>query len=118
MRGRALRFWWMIGLLAALCTPQAVSAAGDDPAGVAFFEQKIRPMLVKECYACHSSRSKTLKGGLRVDTSEGLRKVCKQQRDCKAALRSLRKALKWHGKPGTTTIDNSGRAGSPLLETA
>jgi hypothetical protein len=74
MRGRALRFRWMIGLLAALWAPPAARATEDDPTGVAFFERKIRPMLVKECYACHSARSKTLKGGLRVDTSEGLRK--------------------------------------------
>ena len=74
MRGRASCFWVMIGLLTALCAPRAKCAAGEDQAGVAFFEQKIRPTLVKECYACHSSGSKTPKGGLRVDTSEGLRK--------------------------------------------
>jgi Protein of unknown function (DUF1553)/Protein of unknown function (DUF1549)/Planctomycete cytochrome C len=74
MCGRVLRSWLMIGLFAAVCAPPAASAFGDDEAGVAFFEQRIRPTLVKECYTCHSSRSKTLKGGLRVDTSEGLRK--------------------------------------------
>ena len=46
-------------------------AAGDDRAGVDFFEQKIRPVLVKECYACHSTDAKALKGGLRLDTREG-----------------------------------------------
>ena len=39
-----------------------------------FFERKIRPVLVKECYACHSKGAKVLKGGLRVDTWEGLAK--------------------------------------------
>ena len=32
-----------------------------------FFERKIRPVLVEHCYECHSTTSKKLKGGLRVD---------------------------------------------------
>ena len=37
--------------------------AADDPAGVAFFEQKIRPVLVEQCYECHSTKAKKLKSG-------------------------------------------------------
>ncbi|MFO0867991.1 MAG: DUF1553 domain-containing protein [Pirellulales bacterium] len=40
-----------------------------------FFEQKIRPVLVEHCYACHSEqaeRTGQLKGGLRLDTRDGL----------------------------------------------
>jgi len=48
-------------------------AHAADP-GIQFFEAKIRPVLVKQCYSCHSADSKKLKGGLRVDTREGLRK--------------------------------------------
>jgi hypothetical protein len=33
------------------------------------FERKIRPLLVKHCYACHSSEAKTVHGGLRVDSA-------------------------------------------------
>jgi hypothetical protein len=43
-----------------------------DPGDVQFFEQKIRPILVKHCYSCHSSRAKKARGGLRVDTRAGL----------------------------------------------
>ncbi|MFK7820219.1 MAG: PSD1 and planctomycete cytochrome C domain-containing protein, partial [Planctomycetaceae bacterium] len=35
-----------------------------------FFEKKIRPVLVEHCYQCHSADSKSLKGGLRLDTAE------------------------------------------------
>lgn len=42
-----------------------------DP-GMQFFENKIRPVLVKHCYECHSAESKKVKGGLLVDTREGL----------------------------------------------
>ena len=43
-----------------------------DPAGVEFFESKIRPVLVKECYSCHGE-GKSIKGGLRLNTFAGLR---------------------------------------------
>jgi hypothetical protein len=44
--------------------------AADAPAaaGVEFFEKKIRPVLLKHCYECHSSSSKKVKGGLLLDT--------------------------------------------------
>ena len=47
--------------------------AGDDAAGLAYFESKIRPVLVERCYECHSSGAKKLRGGLRLDTREGIR---------------------------------------------
>jgi hypothetical protein len=39
-----------------------------------FFEKKIRPVLAEHCYACHSQQATKLKGGLRLDTREGLRR--------------------------------------------
>ena len=39
---------------------------------VEFFERKIRPILVERCYECHSAKSKSLKGGLRLDHRSGL----------------------------------------------
>ncbi|MCC6510174.1 MAG: PSD1 domain-containing protein, partial [Pirellulaceae bacterium] len=58
-------------------SPQAESAgsAAQKPASadqLAFFESRIRPVLVKHCYECHSSGSSALKGGLRVDWAGGL----------------------------------------------
>jgi len=52
---------------------RAAVAAGD-PAGVEFFESKIRPILVDNCYPCHSRQSPKIKGGLLLDTREGLLK--------------------------------------------
>ena len=57
-----------------------VSACGfDDSAfgatdGIAFFEQRIRPVLVEHCYACHSTEAKKLKGGLYLDSKAGWQK--------------------------------------------
>lgn len=39
-----------------------------------FFESKIRPVLMTKCAQCHSSKSEKVKGGLLVDSREGLRK--------------------------------------------
>lgn len=49
-------------------------AAADDAAKLEFFESKIRPMLIKHCYECHSAESKEIKGNLRVDSAAGLLK--------------------------------------------
>ena len=49
-------------------------AAEPTAAGLAFFEKKIRPVLVQRCYKCHSAKSEKLKGGLLLDTRAGIRK--------------------------------------------
>ena len=63
----------LASLLAMTLGPAAQLAQGDDPDDLAFFEQKIRPVLVKECYSCHSASARKLKGGLRLDSREALR---------------------------------------------
>jgi cytochrome c553 len=40
---------------------------------IAFFESRIRPVLVKHCYSCHSTDSETAEGGLRVDSRNTIR---------------------------------------------
>ncbi|HEX3872084.1 MAG TPA: DUF1549 domain-containing protein, partial [Pirellulales bacterium] len=43
----------------------------DDAAGVTFFEQRVRPLLVEHCYECHSADSKIVQGGLLLDSKQG-----------------------------------------------
>jgi mono/diheme cytochrome c family protein len=50
------------------------AALAADPAGITFFEQKIRPVLVEQCYSCHSAEAKKLKGNLYLDTRAGWEK--------------------------------------------
>ncbi|MFO0906333.1 MAG: c-type cytochrome domain-containing protein [Pirellulales bacterium] len=83
----------LLWLLAAVCgvigvLPLALSRAAADsrstPAAAtldmskaeqqAFFKKKVEPVLRDHCYGCHSSEAKELKGELRLDTHEGLRK--------------------------------------------
>ncbi|MDB4561371.1 PSD1 and planctomycete cytochrome C domain-containing protein [bacterium] len=47
---------------------------GDEVEQAAFFEKNIRPVLVAECYECHSSSSKSVKGGLLIDTRDDIRR--------------------------------------------
>jgi hypothetical protein len=57
--------------------PAAERATETDGQRMAFFETKIRPVLVQHCYGCHSAeaeKAKKLRGGLFVDSKEGLRK--------------------------------------------
>jgi hypothetical protein len=50
-----------------------VLAAADSSAadGVVFFENSVRPLLVKHCYECHSQEAEKQKGGLLLDRKEG-----------------------------------------------
>ena len=47
------------------------SALADD-SGIQFFENNIKPVLTTQCYSCHSSTSKDVKGGLSLDTRQGI----------------------------------------------
>ena len=48
------------------------AANADNTGSVEWFEKKIRPVLVKHCYECHSASSKALGGKLRLDLRDGL----------------------------------------------
>src|SRR5579859_5330707 len=55
--------------------PFPLLAADPDPKGIEFFENKIRPVLIEHCYECHSTAAqekKKLKGGLLLDSKEGV----------------------------------------------
>jgi len=58
---------------AALNPSAPVVSDKPDAAGVDFFEKNIRPVLAQKCYGCHSMESGKQKGGLSLDTREGIR---------------------------------------------
>jgi len=60
--------WCIISVLAG----PAIAAAVADSSGQDFFEKKIRPVLTAECYRCHSNQASKLKGGLSLDSREGM----------------------------------------------
>ncbi len=63
-------------LLALALLSGPIAHAADTAAGHEFFENKIRPVLVEHCFACHSqdaAKNKKLRGGLFLDSRAGLR---------------------------------------------
>ena len=43
-----------------------------EDSGIKFFDENIKPVLTTQCYSCHSSTSKDVKGGLSLDTRQGI----------------------------------------------
>ena len=74
----------------ALLLPAALgqTADSDREAKLEFFEKKIRPLLVDNCYTCHSADTNS-QGGLRVDDRNGLahRRRARSGRSCPASRR-------------------------------
>ena len=68
--------WALCAVVAALATrARADMAPAAPPASAAdlqFFEARIRPVLVNRCYTCHSHDADKIKGGLMLDTREGM----------------------------------------------
>ncbi len=63
---------WMIGLLLTACQTLPAEEEQFSTEQIAFFESKIRPMLVEHCYECHSGHSKSVEAGLQVDSRPSL----------------------------------------------
>src|ERR1035438_1037723 len=57
--------------VATLLNTSMLADADTSPAQTDFFEQKVRPILVNNCYACHSADTKPA-GGLRLDDRNGV----------------------------------------------
>jgi hypothetical protein len=51
--------------------PSLLAETADED-GLRFFESKIRPVLVEKCYECHAADADKIKGGLLLDTREGM----------------------------------------------
>ena len=67
--------WWRLLPVAASLVVSGPTVFSQDtktsPEALEFFEKKIRPVLVNNCYNCHSADNKAA-GGLRVDDRNGL----------------------------------------------
>jgi hypothetical protein len=67
-----------LGVIALLASVAGAAPKPLDPPpskeGAEYFEKKIRPILVRYCYECHSGDPKKAKSNFVLDTREGLRK--------------------------------------------
>jgi hypothetical protein len=64
------RLAWVIA--AGLCAAVGSVHADDASQDVDFYERKVRPLLARRCYECHSRGSKRPEGGLTLDTRAGV----------------------------------------------
>jgi mono/diheme cytochrome c family protein len=60
------------GIWVALTSGPASLAEDFSLAQIEFFEKQVRPVLVQNCYECHSADAKKLRAGLRLDSRAGL----------------------------------------------
>jgi hypothetical protein len=66
----------LLAILSSSAVPPARAAdapASNPAAAIAFFESKIRPVLVEHCYKCHSVAAGKSKGNLLLDAREPIR---------------------------------------------
>ena len=49
------------------------SPPGPTERDLEFYERRVRPLLSRRCYKCHSQRSKPIEGGLRLDRAAAIR---------------------------------------------
>ena len=62
---------WFAGCLLASFLELSVVAFASDADGIAFFEQKIRPVLIDQCYGCHSEKAEKISANLLLDSKAG-----------------------------------------------
>ncbi len=69
-----LPFRYVLLLTVAVFTTTTCGAApAESSAEIAFFETKIRPVLVEHCYECHSAQTGAAEGSLELDTRQSTR---------------------------------------------
>ena len=66
------RIFLSLLFLCSAAIPRLVAQEDLTAQQLEFFENKVRPLLAQKCYKCHSASRKTPKGGLYLDTREGV----------------------------------------------
>ena len=61
-------------IIIAVLVLAGIVAADEPRKEQEFFEKRIRPVLIRHCYECHSAASSKSKGGLRVDSRDLIRR--------------------------------------------
>ncbi len=72
MQLSCFRLAGVIAILSGVLSASLALGEEATPQQIDFFEKKIRPVLVNHCYECHAAKSKSPKGGLRVDSRASL----------------------------------------------
>ncbi len=88
-----MRWLILVTILLHVCLPTLVRAADD---AAAFFEKRVRPILVSRCVSCHGSRKQ--ESGLRLDSQSGFERgvdsgpiINRDQLNSSALLKAVRR---------------------------
>ncbi len=106
-------------LIVHLLVCAAASAQAEVPHNeqLEFFEQKIRPLLARHCYQCHSAQAPTVFGELRLDSSAA---VLQGGRSGPAVVpgkpASSRLIQAVRHEAGATSMPPAGKLGNPEIE--
>ncbi len=69
----AAAYFVLSGMTVFACVSVYAESNSASPAdGIAFFESRIRPVLIESCYGCHGVKAATIEGGLRLDSRAGM----------------------------------------------
>src|SRR5207237_9455855 len=71
VRGKSALFVLSSFIFVALGASVLAAEQKISPSDLQFFEGKIRPIFVENCYKCHSQGAEKIKGGLLLDTRDG-----------------------------------------------
>jgi hypothetical protein len=66
--------WRLIAIALGVLVLVSQNLKAEDARDIDFFEKKIRPALIENCIKCHSEADKKVKGGLALDSKEGVAK--------------------------------------------
>ena len=66
-----MKLFSLASVIALLALPVSPLSAAD---AETLFEQKVKPLFAHNCFECHSSQAKELKGNLKVETLDGMLK--------------------------------------------
>ena len=69
-----LMICWFLAIAPTLTRASLNADQTDSQAGIAFFESKVRPVLIEHCYSCHSAEAGESEGELQLDTRTAIRK--------------------------------------------
>ena len=62
----------LLAAVAIVAIESQTRVQADEAGDLAFFESRIRPVLVQHCYECHSHEAKEVKGSLLLDSAAGV----------------------------------------------
>lgn len=63
---------WLIAIAVCVSSTSALIAQDNAAADLDFFEKRVRPVLVQRCFECHSTKTDKVKGGLLLDSRDGI----------------------------------------------